>query len=94
MEFQKINEGAVVGENGISIQIKHPEFLEYSDGDNIAVVSIDYDPISKQIEVYASHVDTWKTLSGVEPMSEAKRQQLVEHLTEGLVLLKGKFLII
>jgi hypothetical protein len=94
MEFRKVNEGGVRREDGVTIQIKHPEFLEYCDGDAVARVSVGYEPATRQITVYASEVDSWETSAGAAQMPQSRRDQLVTDLKEGLKLLKGNFVVI
>lgn len=94
MQFTKINEGGVRRDDGITIQIRHPEFLEYRDGDALARVPVDYDPDTRQIAVYATEVDAWETSAGAAQMPESRREQMVRDLTEGLKLLKGNFVVI
>lgn len=93
MKYQKINEGGVSREDGISFQIKHPDYIEYYEQDNVAIVTMDYDPTTRAITVYASNVNKWKTSSGITEMPQDKKQQLINTLEEGLVLLKGKFVV-
>ena len=94
MHFQKINEGGVSRVDGVLIQIKHHDYLEYGNGDGIAAVSLDFDPKSREITVYASQVNVWKTQNGMEEIPETVREQIVVDLKGGLTLLKGKFVVV
>lgn len=94
MKFQKINEGSVQRDDGVSFQIMHPDYLEYRDSDHVAIVSMDYDPRTRQITVYASSVDKWNTANEIVPMSDTEKMQLVKDLTEGLFLLNRKFVVV
>jgi hypothetical protein len=93
MIFTKINEGGVVGNGGVVIQVKHPDYLEYREGEWVADVSIGYDPSSKKIHVYASQLDFWKKNKNVKPMSESKKVEIAKNLKNALVLLKGNYVV-
>jgi hypothetical protein len=93
MRFQKINAGGVVRADGVSIQIKHHDYLEYKNSTGLAKVSMDYDPETREINVYGSQVDVWETQNGMENIPLPVREKITLDLKEGLTLLTGKFVV-
>ena len=93
MKFRKINPGGVRREDGVSIQIKHHDYLEYRNQVGVANVSVDYDPETREINVYASQVTDWETQSKTEKIPAPIREQMAHDLKDGLALLKGKFVV-
>lgn len=93
MSFYKLNEGGVSNDEGVLIQIKHPEYLEYRDGIFFVNVSIGYDPKERKIYVYASDLTHWVDPDSQATISEAKRRDICNNLIEGLGLLTGNYVI-
>lgn len=94
MQFKKVNKGGVSRDDGVSIQITHPEYLEYRDGDCSVNISMDYDPATRKITVYASQVDTWKVSQVTVSMPQSCQLQMIKDLEEGLALLNGNFVVV
>lgn len=92
MSFHKVNEGGARSDAGVVVQIKHPEYLEYRDGQLSVDVSIGYDPAARKIYVYASELTHWKEPPS-EPITEAQRQEVADNLKEALGLLKGTYVV-
>lgn len=93
MSFHKVNEGGACSDAGVVVQIKHPEYLEYSDGQHSVDVSIGYDPLTRKIYVYASELMNWKKPDSTMPITEAQKQVIASNLQEALSLLKGTFVV-
>ena len=93
MKFYKVNEGGVHSDNGIIVQIKHADYLEYKEDDSSVDVSIGYDPSTRQIHVYASAVTHWSRPNSSVLISDAKKVEIAQNLTEALGLLKGKYVV-
>ncbi len=93
MHFIKVNPGGVRREDGVSIQVKHHDYLEYRNQVGMVKISVDYDPETREINVYASQVTDWETLNGSETIPFTERAQIVLDLKDGLALLKGKFVV-
>lgn len=93
MSFHKINEGGARSDAGVVVQIKHPEYLEYRDGQYSVDVSIGYDPVARKIYVYASELTHWKGLDSVAPITKAQKQVIASNLQDALSLLKGTFVV-
>ena len=93
MHFQKINAGGVVRSDGVSIQIKHHDYLDYKNSTGVAKVSMDYDPATREINVYGSQADLWETKNGMEAVPMPVREKMTLDLKEGLALLTGKFVV-
>ncbi len=93
MKFYKINAGGVARDDGIEIQIKHADYLEYCDGEKSTEISIGFDPATKQIFVYGTEVENWsKPIQGMK-ISSVEKAAILENLSEGLLLLNGKFIV-
>ena len=92
MHFQKINAGGVRRDDGVSIQIKHHDFLEYRNDNGSTTISMDYDPETREINVYASQVIAWETQNGAENITASAQEKMIADLQDGLKLLKGKFI--
>lgn len=93
MKFLKINEGGARSDTGIVVQIKHADYLEYSDGGRAVDVSIGYDPSTREISVYASEITHWSRPHRSAAISDAERDEIANNLKEALGLLKGKFVV-
>ncbi|WP_085717715.1 hypothetical protein [Pseudomonas sp. B28(2017)] len=93
MKFYKLNEGGAKRDDGVVVQIKHPDYLEYTEGDLSVDVSIGYDPSTRQIFVYASELTNWSRPTSVVPISDVKKQEIAQNLKEALGALKGKFVV-
>lgn len=93
MSFHKVNEGGARSDAGVVVQIKHPEYLEYRDGQRSVDVSIGYDPSARKIYVYASELTNWKEPDSTMPITEVQKQVIVSNLQEALSLLKGTFVV-
>ena len=93
MGFYKLNEGGVSNDEGVLIQIKHPDYLEYRDGIFSVYVSIGYDPKERKIYVYARDLTHWINPDSQASISEATRRDICNNLTEGLGLLTGNYVI-
>lgn len=52
MQFQKVNEGGAERADGISVQIKHPEYLEYRAGEKMVEVTLDFEQAARRANVY------------------------------------------
>lgn len=93
MRFYKLNEGGAQRDDGIVVQIKHADYLEYSEGDLAVDVSIGYDPSTRQIFVYASELTHWSRPAPTVPISDVKKREIARNLEEALSLLKGAFVV-
>ncbi len=94
MSFQKVNEGGARNDFGVVVQIKHPEYLKYQDGNRFVEVSIGYDPSARKICVYASDLTHWKQSDSAMLITEVQRQEIVSNLKEALSLLKGEYAVL
>ena len=80
--LRKINKGGVLSSEGWSIQVTHPEILEYRISNTVIVVNLDYDPNTRTVNVYAT---------------EAQSDQcpnLKNHIQSAVSLLKGSFRVL
>lgn len=93
MNFRKINEGGVQRDDGVTVQIKHADYLEYREGDRAVDISIGYDPRTRQIFVYASEIDGWSRPDPAVGITADKKKEIVNNLKEALGCLKGHFVI-
>lgn len=93
MGFCKVNEGGVEHDDGVSIQIKHHDYLLYQRGGRRIEISMGYAPSAREIYVYASEVKSWASPHGSELLSESEKIMLENDLKQGLGLLKGNFVL-
>ena len=93
MKFYKVNEGGARRDDGVVVQIKHADYLEYREGDLAVDVSIGYDPATRQIHVYVSDVTHWSRPNPSIPILDDKKREIALNLEEALGLLKGKFIV-
>jgi len=93
MNFRKINEGGAQRDDGVIVQIKHADYLEYREGDRAVDISIGYDPRTRQISVYASEIDGWSRPDPTVGIAEDKKKEILDNLKEALSCLKGNFVV-
>jgi hypothetical protein len=92
MNFYKINKGGACNNKGVTVQIKHPEYLEYRDNSRSVDVSIGYDPIARKIYVYASDLTNWNEPPSLV-INDIDRKEIIKNLEEALSLLKGNYVV-
>jgi len=93
MPFRKITEGRVTSDNGVSIQIKSYDYLEYSDNGKALDISLGFDPASRTTHIYVSDLKNWNATDQPLTINEADLKQIKNNLEEAFRLLTGKFLI-
>jgi hypothetical protein len=93
MSFRKINEGGAEGPDGVVVQIKGPEILEYRWGDRVALIGVDYDPTKKLSTVQGSDVKYWEGAGTSALIPADVRQKIAQDLLCAVALLKGNFVV-
>lgn len=93
MNFRKINEGGAQRDDGVTVQIKHADYLEYREGGRAVDISIGYDPRMRQVFVYASEIDSWNRPDPTVGITEDQKKEIVDNLKEALSCLKGNFIV-
>lgn len=92
MRFEKVNEGGAERADGVSVQIKHPEYLEYRAGSKMLEVTVDFNKTNRQINVYASSAGAWTSPAG-QALTADEKAKLRRDLEEALALLPGSFVV-
>jgi len=93
MRFYKINEGGAGRDDGIVVQIKHADYLEYREGELAVDLSIGYDRLTRQIYVYASDATHWSRPDPSVVITATKKFEIIKNLEEALALLKGNYVV-
>lgn len=83
--LKKINEGGVESDSGFSMQIVHPEYLEYREGQRCISISMGYDSQSRKAYIYVSNV---------KELSEIDKKKVISNLKAAVKLLKGNFEVV
>lgn len=84
--LKKINEGGVKSDdNSFSMQIVHPEYLEYKEDDRCIPISIAYDPKSQKVYIY---------VSDIKELNEIEKKRVLNNIREAVKLLGGNYEVI
>lgn len=83
--LKKMNEGGVESDMGFSIQIVHPEYLEYREGTRLIPISMGYNSTNRKIYVYVTNS---------KELSEIEKCKVANNIKEALKLSQGEFEIV
>ena len=91
--LKKINEGGVESDTGFSIQIINAGTLEYCEGDKAVHIAIGYNRKTREIFVHASEIKSWSA-SANTPLSESKKNEIIQNIEKSVALLKDHFVVV
>jgi ribosomal protein S1 len=80
-KLRKVNAGFVKSAEGWSARVDR-EALEYREGDEVTVMTIEYDPSSREITVHASEIQ------------HVHKDRIVANVKRAVALLTGKWVIL
>ena len=89
--FYRINAGGAENGRGVRVQIRHHDYLEYSDNGRITYVGLGIRPGSREILVYMSEVSSWIEGDQQVAMSAAEKLRVEADLRSAILQLDGVF---